>query len=156
MGCTIDPGVVMSLPHASLRRLILALACTVMIATVGAKDDKPSISLKASPAVGFAPVRIVLTADLRGGADDYEEFYCATIEWDMGDGNKSEQRADCDPYEPGKSQIKRHFVKDQTFNIPGNFRIQFILKQKDKIVGVGRTTIRVQPGLRDGGGEIVR
>jgi|RhiMetdeSRZDD1v2_1073273.scaffolds.fasta_scaffold07928_8 hypothetical protein len=156
MGCTIDPGVVMSLPHASLRRLILALACTVMIATVDAKDDKPSISLKASPAVGFAPVRIVLTADLRGGADDYEEFYCATIEWDMGDGNKSEQRADCDPYEPGKSQIKRHFVKDQTFNIPGNFRIQFILKQKDKIVGVGRTTIRVQPGLRDGGGEIVR
>jgi hypothetical protein len=146
----------MSLPHASLRRLILALACTVMIATVDAKDDKPSISLKASPAVGFAPVRIVLTADLRGGADDYEEFYCATIEWDMGDGNKSEQRADCDPYEPGKSQIKRHFVKDQTFNIPGNFRIQFILKQKDKIVGVGRTTIRVQPGLRDGGGEIVR
>lgn len=156
MGCTIDPGVVMSLPHASLHRLILALACTVMIATVDAKDDKPSISLKASPAVGFAPVRIVLTADLRGGADDYEEFYCATIEWDMGDGNKSEQRADCDPYEPGKSQIKRHFVKDQTFNIPGNFRIQFILKQKDKIVGVGRTTIRVQPGLRDGGGEIVR
>ncbi len=156
MGCTIDPGVVMSLPHASLRRLILALACTVMIATVDAKDDKPSISLKASPAVGFAPVRIVLTADLRGGADDYEEFYCATIEWDMGDGNKSEQRADCDPYEPGKSQIKRHFVKDQTFNIPGNFRIQFILKQKDKIVGVGRTTIRVQPGLRDGGDEIVR
>jgi hypothetical protein len=156
MGCTIDPGVVMSLPHASLRRLILALACTVMIATVDAKDDKPSISLKASPAVGFAPVRIVLTADLRGGADDYEEFYCATIEWDMGDGNKSEQRPDCDPYEPGKSQIRRHFVKDQTFNIPGNFRIQFILKQKDKIVGVGRTTIRVQPGLRDGGGEIVR
>jgi hypothetical protein len=156
MGCTIDPGVVMCLPHASLRRLILALACTVMIATVDAKDDKPSISLKASPAVGFAPVRIVLTADLRGGADDYEEFYCATIEWDMGDGNKSEQRADCDPYEPGKSQIKRHFVKDQTFNIPGNFRIQFILKQKDKIVGVGRTTIRVQPGLRDGGDEIVR
>jgi hypothetical protein len=156
MGCTIDPGVVMSLPHASLRRLILALACTVMIATVDAKDDKPSISLKASPAVGFAPVRIVLTADLRGGADDYEEFYCATIEWDMGDGNKSEQRADCEPYEPGKSQIRRHFVKDQTFNIPGNFRIQFILKKKDKIVGVGRTTIRVQPGLRDGGAEIVR
>jgi hypothetical protein len=144
----------------ALRGLKAAAVCAVAFTTIGAgsaaKDDKPSISLKASPTVGFAPMRIVLTADLKGGPDDYEDFYCATIEWDLGDGNKAEQRADCEPYEPGKSQIKRRYVKDQTYNIPGSFRVQFILKQKNKIVGVGRTTIRVQPGLRDGGSDIIR
>lgn len=144
----------------SQRVLTLAAVSALMLATAGAapsaKDDKPSVSLKASPAVGFAPIRIVLTAEIRGGPDDYQEFYCATIEWDMGDGNRLEQGADCEPYEAGKSQIKRRYIKDQTFNIPGNFRVQFILKQKNKIVGVGRTTIRVQPGLRDGGSDIIR
>ena len=150
----------MNVRLALLRGLLAAAASALVFGTIGAapaaEDEKPSISLKASPAVGFAPMRVVLTADLKGGPDDYEEFYCATIEWDMGDGNKSEQRADCEPYEPGKSQIKRRYVKDQTFNIPGSLRVQFILKQKNKIVGVGRTTIRVQPGLRDGGNDIIR
>ena len=126
-------------------------AVAALGATPSGKDTKPSIVVKATPTVGFAPMRIVLTADINGGPDDYEQFYCATAEWDMGDGNKSELNTDCDPYEPGKSQIKRRYVKEQVFQIPGDFRVAFNLKQKDKIVASGRTTIRVRPGLHDGG-----
>jgi hypothetical protein len=120
-------------------------------------DDKPSISVKASPAVGFAPMRVVLTAELKGGSNDYEQFYCAAIEWDimsvngMGDGNKSEQKLECDPYVAGKSEIKRRFVREQIFKTSGEYRIRFNLKQKNKIVGGGGTTIRVREGLGDGG-----
>src|SRR5262245_10723011 len=104
-----------SLP-AVLGAGILAMGVTPVNSTDAVPDAKPSVSVKASPAVGFAPMRVVLTAELKGGQDDYEEFYCATIEWDitsvngMGDGNKSEQKLECDPYEAGKSEIKRRFV----------------------------------------------
>jgi hypothetical protein len=114
------------------------------------KVEKPSIAVKSVPAMGFAPFRVVLTADVKGGPDDYEEYYCATVEWDMGDGNKAEQQNDCDPYEAGKSQIKRRFVREQVFDTPGEFRVIFRLKQKNKVVGAGQTTIRVRPGIRDG------
>jgi hypothetical protein len=138
-------------PSASSRRLTTFLACTAAFFLLGAtssKSDKPSITVKASPTVGFAPARIVLTADVTGGRDDYEEFYCASVEWDMGDGNKSEQKADCEPYEPGKSQIKRQYMKDQIFSMGGEFQVQFRLKQKNKVVGSGRTTVRIQSGIR--------
>ena len=120
-------------------------------------DERPSVSVKASPAVGFAPMRVVLTAELKGGQNDFEEFYCATVEWDitsvngLGDGNKSEQRLECDPYEAGKSEIKRRFVREQIFKTSGEYRIKFNLKQKNKVVGGAGTTIRVREGLGDPG-----
>ena len=79
------------------------------------QNKKPSISLKATPPVGFTPLRVVVTAELKGGANDYEEFYCASVEWDWGDDTKSETKADCDPYEAGKSEIKRRYVQEHTF-----------------------------------------
>jgi hypothetical protein len=119
----------------------------------GPKDDKkPSISVKASPQIGFAPFDARLSADLKGGADDYEQFYCATVEWDMGDGNRSEEKIDCDPYEPGKSQIQRRYTHSQRFDTAGEYRVQFRLKQKGKVVAAGSTTVRVRPGIRDIGG----
>src|SRR5919108_1015942 len=90
----------------------LAIAVGVAVATSASapmarvQNKKPSITLKASPPVGFTPLRVVVTAELKGGANDYEDFYCASVEWDWGDDTKSETKADCDPYEPGKSEIK--------------------------------------------------
>jgi hypothetical protein len=137
------------------RRFLPALVLCAVAATIGAtptgKDDKPSISVKSSVSMGFAPFHTVLTADIRGGADDYEPFYCATVEWDMDDGTIAEQEIDCEPYEAGKSQIQRRFVREQVFNSPGEFHVTFRLKQKKKVVGAGQTTIRVRPGLQDFG-----
>jgi len=116
------------------------------------KKDKPTISVKVSPIVGFSPAQMVLTADLRGGANDYEEFYCATVEWDWGDDTRSESKTDCDPYEAGKSEIKRHFTIDHTFNSAGDYRVEFRLKQKNKVVGRGSADVKIRPGVRDPGG----
>ena len=116
------------------------------------KDNKPTIAIKSAPAMGFAPFRVVLTVDVKGGPDDYEQYYCASVEWDLGDGTLAEQKIDCDPYEAGKSQIKRRYVREQVFNSPGEFRVLFRLKQNSKVVGTGQTTVRVRPGIRDDGG----
>src|SRR3979409_1190649 len=77
------------------------------------KDDKrPKLSLKAQPIVSISPSKVTLRVELTGGANDYEEFYCPTVEWDWGDGTQSESTADCEPYQAGKSEIKRRFVVD--------------------------------------------
>lgn len=142
----------------ALRSIGAAMACAAFVALSGpttlgnshdGKDDKPSISVKASPQIGFAPFNSTLSAEIRGGADDYEQFYCATVEWDMGDGNRSEQKIDCDPYEAGKSQIRRRYTQHQTFHSAGEYRVQFRLKQKGKVVAAGNTTVRVRPGIGD-------
>ena len=128
------------------------------------QNKKPSISLKATPPVGFTPLRVVVTAELKGGANDYEEFYCASVEWDWGDDTKSETKADCDPYEAGKSEIKRRYVQEHTFravssplsdpggvnSAPGiQYRVKFTLKQKNRTVGSGQTTIEIRTGSND-------
>ncbi|HEY7501496.1 MAG TPA: hypothetical protein VH740_23440 [Vicinamibacterales bacterium] len=127
-----------------------------------AQNKKPSISLKVSPPVGFTPLRVVVTAELKGGANDYEDFYCASVEWDWGDDTKSETKADCDPYEAGKSEIKRRYVMEHVFRAMSSplsdpagtnpnpsiqYRIRFTLKQKNKTVGSGQTTVEIRNGM---------
>jgi hypothetical protein len=36
------------------------------------------------------------------------------------------------------------------FNTAGDFRVEFRLKQKNKIVGRGAADVKVRPGIRDG------
>ena len=127
----------------------VALAAAVVTASAD-KSSKPSISLKAAPQIGFSPLRVVLTAEIKGGANDHEEFYCPTVEWFWDDDTKSESKADCDPYEAGKSEIKRRYTVDRVFNTSGEYRVEFRLKQKGKTVGLGKTSVRVRPGIRDG------
>ena len=118
------------------------------------KDKKPTLKVKASPAIAFSPARVVLTADLSGGASDNEELYCAAIEWQWGDGTKSDQKVDCDPYVAGKSEVKRHFVVDRTFDTSGDYHVTLSLKQKNKVVAYGSTLVKIRPGLREGGGGL--
>lgn len=142
--------------QARLPRYTLGAVCAVILAAsaaVAANRDKPSISLKASPAGGFSPLRVVLTAELKGGANDFAEFYCPSVEWVWGDDTRSESRADCEPYEAGKSEIKRRYTIDHTFQTMGEYMVEFRLKQKNRVVGLGKTLVRVRPGIRDGGGD---
>ena len=113
-------------------------------------DPRPKVSLRAQPVIAMSPARVVLTAELNGGANDFEEFYCGAVEWEWGDGTKSESAADCAPYEAGKSEIKRRFTVEHVFDRPGNFRVMFHLKRRDKAVGNATINIQVRPGLRDG------
>jgi hypothetical protein len=139
-----------ALPAILCALALIAFAYQSVFAAVQDKKPKPSVVVKVTPAMAFSPARIVLTAELRGGADDYEEFYCATVEWDWGDDTRSESKADCEPYEAGKSEIKRRFTTEHVFNSSGEFRVEFRLKQKNKIVGRGTADVKVRPGIRDG------
>jgi len=130
--------------------LCLALSPDRDAAAQRADDKKPSLSLKATPPVGFSPLRVRLVVDVRGGADDYDEFYCAGTEWVWGDGTESESSEDCEPYQAGVSTIKRRFSIEHVFRQAGTYRVFFRLKQKDKIVAAASTNVQVRAGVRDG------
>ena len=115
-------------------------------------DKKPSLSLRANPPVGFSPLRVRVGVDIRGGPDDYVDFYCPTIEWDWGDGTVSEASADCDPYQAGKSTIQRRWASDHVYRQSGNYKIVFRMKQKNKTIAAGSANVQVRAGMREGFG----
>ena len=139
---------------------VAALAATVLAFVVAAggpvsagqrSDDnkKPSLTFKATPPVGFAPLKVRVVVDLKGGANDYSDFYCATVEWDWADGNISGSGEDCDPYQAGKSEIQRRFTAEHTFRQGGDYEVAFRLKQKSRIVAYSKGTVRVRSGIYD-------
>ena len=132
---------------------VLALALTSGVAVDAQSDSadrKPSLSLRATPPVGFSPLRVRVVVDVRGGSNDYPDFYCPTIEWEWGDGTVSESSEDCDPYEAGKSTIRRRFSAEHVFRQSGTFQVFFRLKQNDKTIAASSANIQVRAGLRDG------
>jgi hypothetical protein len=135
---------------------LLVVACAAPRALGAAQTDgdkKPSLSLKANPPVGFSPLRVRLVVDVRGGADDFQDFYCAGIVWAWGDGTESESSEDCEPYQPGVSAIKRRFSTEHVFRQSGNYRVTFRLKQRDKVVAGATVNVQVRAGVRDGFGD---
>jgi hypothetical protein len=114
------------------------------------EDDRPEISVRARPASGVSPARIVLTAELVDGADDYREYYCPTVVWEWGDDTTSESTLDCEAYEPGASQIRRRHTIEHVFERAGRYRIYFRLKQRSRVVSSAFVVVNVLPG---GGGE---
>ncbi len=115
----------------------------------GEKGKRPSLSLKLSPLLAAAPAKVRAVVEVRGGANDYEDFYCPTLEWDWGDDTRSEATQDCEPYEAGRSEIRRRFTADHTFQHGGNYKVMFRMKRKDKIVIATSANIQVRPGLSD-------
>ena len=146
-----------------MRRFASVCATCLLTVAVGtastqdkdAKDKdgesrRPKITLKATPTISMAPSRVVLTAELVGGANDYEDFYCPTVQWDWGDGTQSESTIDCEPYEAGKSEIKRRFTVSHVFRT-GAYKVMFRLKRRDRMLAAATVSIQVRPGLREGG-----
>lgn len=149
----------------NLRRIILAATAFIILATLGVhlgaqqRNEKPSkeqeakrpkMTMRINPQVAQAPARVTLTVELTGGSDDFEEYYCPTVEWEWGDDTTSESTTDCEPYEAGKSQIKRRYTTQHQFRRPGNYKIYFHFKAKDRILGSATSNLQVQPGLQNG------
>ncbi len=127
----------------------VAVACLAGAASwpvaVDAQDDEPpDLELRATPSLAFAPAEVVFTGRLRGGADDDERYYCVSAEWDWDDGTISESTFDCEPYEPGVSEIRRRFSRRHIFNEGGRYEIRLTLKRGDDIVATSRTAIAIQ------------
>ena len=151
------------MPHPWRTCCTLAAALAVIVPLgIGAQTQqpeskpeskRPTLAVRITPPTGFTPLRVRASADVRDGSDDYPEFYCATVEWDWGDGTISENTTDCDPYEAGKSQIRRRFTADHVYRQAGAYRIAFRLKQKTRQVGGAVVTVQVRAGAGEGFGR---
>ena len=140
---------------AHLRRACCTLAVVAVAVLASAHataaqrdsdDKKPSLSLKATPPLGFSPLRVRVAVEVRGGRDDDEELYCAGTAWDWGDGTISESSSDCEPYEAGKSVMRRFYSGEHVFRQGGTHKIMFRLKQKTKVVASATANVQVRAG----------
>src|SRR5687767_6865524 len=143
----------MNLRSGVAQAFVLAFGAALIIpanalrASAQGGNKKPSLSLKATPAVSFAPARVVVVAEVKGGANDVEEFYCPSVEWEWGDMTTSTAETDCEPYEAGKSEIKRRYTVEHRYKNPGGFRIVLRLKKGNKIIATANTLVQVRAGL---------
>jgi hypothetical protein len=144
-------------------RSVIPTACLLAlvfgtVTTAGARDDegkdaknpkRPSLVLKANPPFSFSPARIVVSAELRGGSDTDAELYCPEVEWEWGDGTRSQASQDCPPFVPGETQITRRWTVSHTYTTAGRYQPYLRLKRGSKVVVAGSAKIEVKPGLRD-------
>ena len=136
------------IPHWSGRAGLLLGVILLLASSMQAHQGKgkPKLSLRSTPAVTFAPARVVVTAEVSDGADDFEDFYCAKVAWDWGDGSESSSQDDCDPYEAGKSQIRRRYSNEHRYDTPGQYEVRFSLKQGSKTVASSTLVLRIRDG----------
>ena len=126
--------------------ICLAVAATGLTVHAQRKEDpRPKLTLKAQPNVGISPARIMLTAELAGGANDFQEYYCPTILWEWADGTESESTFDCEPYEAGKSEIRRRYTVTHTFK-SGAHKVWVRLKRNEKLLASANVILQIQPG----------
>ena len=139
----------------SRRAGVVALVCTSIVTVPAAQGEqgkgKPKASLRVNPTVVFIPGRVVATAESTGGANDYQDYYCPTIEWVWGDETQKESGEDCDPYEAGKSEIRRRYSADHSYRPdpmgnPGSYEVIFRMKKGSKVVLSLRQTVKVSGG----------
>ena len=111
------------------------------------KGERPKLELRASPRLGFSPLDVLFTLELKGG-DDLEQYYCPELEWEWDDGGKSKRGGDCDPYEPG-TKIERRFTASHRYLRAGVYEVQVWLLRSDRRFAHVSTRVTVRPGLTD-------
>lgn len=133
--------------HGAGTAAILALAACASLAAAGdgGKGDKPKLDLRASPRVAFSPVEVLITAQLKGGAD-LEDFHCPGLDWDWGDGTHSSYESDCAPLQDGDS-IERFFRGRHAYHAPGAYNVRLRLRRGDRTVAAASVAVTVRGGL---------
>lgn len=133
-------------------KVAVLIALSLAVPTLGGADEKdkkkrPGLELRASPRFAYSPADIFFTAELKGG-DDVEEVYCPEVEWMWGDGGKSVQEADCDPWAPGMT-IQRRYTAHHTYPYAGAYRIKVTLRRSGKSILSQSVSVTIRPGLGD-------
>ena len=137
-----------------VRPLVTTALCaaTLLLATgVSApaqSDDKeekkepkrPSLSLKATPGTGMVPIRVSATAEFKGGDDDFQDYYCPSVEWNWGDGTVSEPPATAIPTKPGVSQIRRRLHAVAHLQARGRLSHRLSPEDRDRVL-TSQTTV---------------
>jgi hypothetical protein len=110
----------------------------------GAEKQKgPSLSLRAAPRVAAAPVSVLFTAEVQGGAD--ADVYCPTLEWEWGDGSKGSAGGDCPPYVAGETEVQRLFEAEHEYRQKGQPTVTLRITKDGKPLAVTRVDLRISP-----------
>ena len=128
--------------------LLLAACAAGPLSADGVKVKKPSLNVRATPRMAFSPVRVLLTAELTGGAD-VEEYHCPELEWEWDDGGKSVHESDCKPFEPGVTKIERRFTADHQYNKAGVYNVKVTMRRANRTIVTQSVRVTVRPGLGD-------
>jgi hypothetical protein len=138
----------------------LAFVAVCVASSIGASRKptdpaKVDLSLRVNPAMAFAPARITLMAQLKGGTADNADLYCPTVEWDWGDGTISQSSADCEPFQPNKSEIQRSYSTQHVYKTGGEYTVKLSLKKAEKIVAAATASLNISRAI-DEGSDIIR
>jgi hypothetical protein len=130
------------------RGIVTALLLTLAVpASAGdaSKGRRPRLDLRASPRVAFTPASVILTAELTGG-DELEEFYCPTLEWEWGDGGRSETASDCEPFE-SKELFERRFFAYHDYKRPGQYNVKLTLRRSQRPIAAATINLTVHASV---------
>ena len=127
--------------------LVLVLV-PALFAEDAKKTKKPGLDLRATPRMAFSPADIFFTAELRGGDDDHEDLYCPEVTWEWGDGGKSVEEGDCEPY-TGGAKIERRYTAHHSYPRAAVYSIKVTLRKNGRAVASQTVSVTVRPGLGD-------
>jgi hypothetical protein len=134
-----------------MSRILLVLLAVALAAPGGAGDDdkgkKPGLELRVTPRFAFSPANLLFTVELKGG-DDIEEYYCPEIEWEWGDGDKSSQESDCDPW-TSTTKLQRRFTSHHVYEHAGLYRARVTLIKAGKRFASQTVEVTIRAGLGD-------
>ncbi|MFQ6015519.1 MAG: VIT domain-containing protein [Anaerolineae bacterium] len=90
------------------------------------RSEEVDLVLKVDVTKGTAPLTVSFRAELVGGPDNNQDFYCASYTFDFGDGTAMHAEPDCLPYWP-EVEIQRRFETDYTYEKEGTYTAGFSL-----------------------------
>jgi PKD domain-containing protein len=105
---------------------------------------KPRVDIRATPRMAFSPAEVLVVVKLTGG-DEHEDFYCPDVEWEFGDGSRSGQQADCEPFAEGMA-LERHFTARHAYRQPGDYEVRVTLRRASRTLAVSTTRVTVHGG----------
>jgi hypothetical protein len=115
---------------------------TLAVALILLSDD-PQPVLRVSPRVGLAPLRIRLTAELKGGAET-EKFYCPRVEWEWPDGTHSSEESDCSEF--GDRDDYPRSWRREILSGPGTWTFTVRFFKGDQLLSTVSETVSVLGG----------
>ena len=127
--------------------LLLALflgACAhtakvIPTATVAA-PQKPYLTLRASPQMGLPPLRVLLTAEIKG--EETDTFYCPEIAWLWPNETVSTEGGDCTPFEQ-RDDFQRRWTRGVTLGVPGRWTFWVELRKSGRVIAREPVTVEV-------------
>jgi hypothetical protein len=129
----------MKLAPALVTFLAVALAAPGFAET---KLKRPRLDVRASPRIAMSPARVVVTVELVGG-DDVEDYYCPGLQWEWGDGSRSFQESDCEPFQEGAA-VERRYSASHFYGSPGDYNIRVTLSRSDRTLASNSARVMVR------------